>query len=69
MNCDGPCPDNVCAIVVSYNPDRELELRIRSLRGQVIRILVVDNGSGLDATEMIARIHEQGEGKVEVIFN
>ncbi len=36
----------VCAIIVTYNPTRVLIENVAALRGQVSRIVIVDNGSG-----------------------
>src|ERR1700722_12684705 len=36
---------DVCAVVVTYHPDAELPIRLRSIAQQVARVVIVDNGS------------------------
>src|SRR3989304_2541191 len=58
---DDSSHDSICAVVVSYHPDAELPRRLRALREQVARIVVVDNGSGPDS-EGLLRGAEQIDG-------
>jgi rhamnosyltransferase len=37
--------EDVCAVVVTYHPDAELPVRLRSISRQVARVVIVDNGS------------------------
>ena len=47
---------NIFAIVVTYHPDKELFDRIRLIRSQVDKVLIVDNNSSSDCIEMIRKI-------------
>lgn len=38
-------PTDVCAVMVTYHPDVELPVRLRSIFQQVARVVIVDNGS------------------------
>lgn len=44
---------DVCAVVVTYHPDAELPTRVSRILGQVHRLIIVDNGSGEPAIEML----------------
>jgi rhamnosyltransferase len=57
---ESPCnvgsrPD-VCAVMVTYNPDASLEQNVRALLPQVSKLIVVDNQSSSAAHSLIARI-------------
>lgn len=40
-----PAGGKICAVMVTWNPDSNLERNIRALRPQVSKLIVVDNGS------------------------
>ncbi|MCH7481067.1 MAG: glycosyltransferase family 2 protein, partial [Chloroflexi bacterium] len=55
-----PSPENVCAVVVTMNPDPSLYDRLQELSNQVSQIVVVDNGSldlGKHALQDITKLH------------
>jgi rhamnosyltransferase len=53
-------PDSVIAVVPTYHPDPEVELRLRRLAKQVGRVVVVDDGSGSTADGVLERIEQDG---------
>ena len=59
---------NVCAVIVTYNTDREFIQRIHSLYQQVERIIIVDNGSNQNTREVLKNI-KQKFPNVELIEN
>ena len=50
---DSPVPDNICAVVITYNPDEKLYERLEILAKQVDRILIVDNHSSQSAQDTV----------------
>ncbi|AGY57848.1 glycosyltransferase family 2 protein [Gloeobacter kilaueensis] len=58
---------DICAVVVTYNPEASLIANIRELRKQISSILIVDNASNNPALAYIADL-EAIEG-VKVIYN
>ena len=58
---------NIFAIVVTYHPDKELFDRIRLIRSQVDKVLIVDNNSSSDCIKMIRKISKDLD--VDVIEN
>ena len=48
--------NNMCAVVVTYDPDIRLRERIEKIRDQVDKLLIVDNNSAPDCVEMIQKI-------------
>jgi len=58
---------NIFAVVVTYHPDEGLYERIKLIRNQVDKVLIVDNNSSLDCIEMISRISKDLD--VDVIEN
>jgi rhamnosyltransferase len=58
---------DVCAIVVSYHPDADFPIRLRSVSPQVGTIVVVDNGSA-DTKRNLLR-EAASDPKIDVIFN
>lgn len=45
--------DSICAIVVTYHPDRELPMRIKRTAKQVDKVVIVDNGSSVTCLRML----------------
>lgn len=41
-----PCKHDICAVVVTYNPDTATGERLSAIMAQTGRLIVVDNGSG-----------------------
>ena len=64
-----PSPENVCAVVVTLNPDASFPDRLQEISNQVSQIVVVDNGSldlrktalqDLNRLHLIQNPHNQG---------
>jgi rhamnosyltransferase len=53
-----PAMENICAVVVTYNPDLGLMERMARIVSQVKCVVVIDNGSNLECTNMLRRIAE-----------
>ncbi|MBI5418626.1 MAG: glycosyltransferase family 2 protein [Deltaproteobacteria bacterium] len=49
----GPAKENICAVVVTFNPDPGFPERMAGIAGQVSRIVVVDNCSAPRARDML----------------
>lgn len=49
-----PRADNVCALVITHEPDRELSARLAKVLEQIDRAIVVDDGSVHEATTLDA---------------
>lgn len=57
----------VCAILVSYHPDAELPHRAARILEQAGALVIVDNGSGEEAREMLRRI--AADPRVTLVLN
>ena len=57
----------VCAVVVTYNPDPSLEQNVRALLPQVGKVIIVDNQSSPAARSLVARV--ASDCVVEVVWN
>jgi rhamnosyltransferase len=57
----------VCALVVTYNPDSSLEQNVRALLPQVGKLIIVDNQSSPAARSLVARVASACE--VEIVWN
>jgi rhamnosyltransferase len=57
----------VCAVMVTYNPDASFEENVRALLPQVGKLIIVDNRSAAAAHPLIA--HAAASHDVEVIWN
>lgn len=57
----------ICAIIVSYHPTDELIENVKALAQQVDEILIVDNGSGLEAKQMLDNLIKQ-HSKLNIVF-
>jgi rhamnosyltransferase len=57
----------VCAILVSYHPDAELPLRVTRILEQAGALVIVDNGSGEGAQQMLRRI--AADSRVSLVLN
>src|SRR5277367_2627956 len=49
---DGPSPESVCAIVVTYFPDTKLGERLARIRDQTARIIIIDNTGDSNALSL-----------------
>jgi rhamnosyltransferase len=62
-----PCSRTICAVIVTYFPDAQLEERLRRITAQVAQTVIVDNGSPASCVE---RIREFGKSPaVHLILN
>jgi rhamnosyltransferase len=57
----------VCAILVSYHPDAELPRRANRILEQAGALVIVDNGSGEQAQEMLRRI--AADARASLVLN
>jgi rhamnosyltransferase len=57
----------VCAVLVSYHPDAELPRRAARILAQAGALVIVDNGSGEAACEMLRRI--AADSRVSLVLN
>src|SRR5882757_9646602 len=64
---DARIEGEVCAVMVTYNPDYSFERNVRALLPQLGKLIIVDNQSSPAAHALIARVASSCE--VEVIFN
>jgi hypothetical protein len=48
----GPAADNVVAMIVTLQPESDVIQQVETLIGQVVRIVVIDNGSGPGAASI-----------------
>lgn len=48
-----PRPDNICGVVITYNPDEKLFERLESLAKQVDEMLLIDNHSSGSARDIV----------------
>ena len=69
MNSDFPSLNNstLCAVIVTYHPDAGFSTRFESLRSQINKIIVVDNGSDEQEQKLINNLNF--DNKVLVIKN
>jgi rhamnosyltransferase len=65
--CKSPKHADVCAVMVTYNPDSSLEQNLRALLPQVGKVIVVDNQSRADARGLVERV--AADCDVEVVWN
>ena len=59
----------VAAIIVSYNPDKNLLDSVNLLISQVEKIIIVDNGSREEKRKDISSIKDIDNERIEIIFN
>ena len=59
MNLKKYCKEDICAVIVSFNPEKLIINNIRALQPQVSKCVVVDNGSKeTGVLETIKQFHE-----------
>ena len=59
--------NNICAIVVTYNPDEQLPERIEHIVRQVKKVVIVDNNSSSECRKMLKKISTDLD--IHLIFN
>jgi len=59
--------NDVCAVVVTYHPDGELPTRLARILPQVKRLIIVDNGSGPAAVEMLRDLAD--DPRISLVLN
>jgi rhamnosyltransferase len=62
-----PDYSNICAIIVTYYPDKDLPQRVKLIANQVKKVVIVDNGSSKDCISMLEKISL--EYSVHLILN
>lgn len=60
--------NKVCAVVVTYNIGKRFIENFNDLYNQVNKVIIVDNGSDIETTEVLRELQEKYEN-VEVIYN
>ena len=60
-------PETVCAVVVSYHPDRDFFDRIQRIFPQVRQTVIVDNGSSSQLTERMRELADEYD--IHLILN
>lgn len=63
-----PTKDNICALIVAFNPDDDLPKRVAALAPQVAHCVIVDNSLRPDFPDSIVEIVNEYEN-VEIIKN
>ena len=51
-----PSRENTCAVVTTYYPDISFPNRIKAIANQVGRVVIVDNGSGVEAQDLLVQV-------------
>jgi rhamnosyltransferase len=59
--------DNICAVVITYHPSKDMIHRLKLLSSETHHILVVDNGSDVEETEPLKIAAQASE--VDLIMN
>lgn len=59
----------IAAVMISYNPDKNLFNSVNLLINQVDKIIIVDNGSEMEKKKNISSINEIDKEKIDIIFN
>lgn len=59
MNTPIPHKSNICAVIITYHPDKNLPQRISKILPQVNKIILVDNNSNPDSKEMLHALARQ----------
>lgn len=54
-----PAPDELCAVVVTYNPDLGFGRRLQQVSGQAGRVVIIDNASAAPARRALQSVVEQ----------
>lgn len=66
MPAANPCYKNTCAVIVSYHPDITFPARVELAQIQFAQVIIVDNGSGIDALAILRELETSG---VHVVRN
>ncbi len=59
MSFEQPHKNNICAIIVTYHPDKDLPQRVSKILPQVDRVILVDNNSNPEAKKMLHDLAQQ----------
>lgn len=57
-NTSAPSRSNICAIIITFNPDEKLPERVKNIRYQVDRVVIIDNNSNTKCIKIIKKICE-----------
>jgi rhamnosyltransferase len=60
------CADSICAVLVSFHPDRDLPSRVNRILTQVGALVIVDNGSGEASREMLSELSADARVALEL---
>ena len=64
QNIVEPCKNNICAIIVTFHPDEEIQDRIERIAIQVKKIIIVDNNSCQETRKKLKKISEHVGAKL-----
>lgn len=59
----------ICAIVVTYNIGERYQKSFDSLKDQVDKVIIIDNGSDSSTINILRQIQNNFKDKVDIIFN
>jgi rhamnosyltransferase len=59
----------IIAVIVTYNPDGDIEARMQAIARDVDRIIIVDNASRPEIKEILEKVQQQLAERCEMIWN
>ena len=59
MSFKQPHKNNICAVIVTYHPDKDLPQRVSKISPQVDCVILVDNNSNPEAQKMLHDLAQQ----------
>jgi len=59
-----PAKDNICAVIVTYQPDDDFEMRARRIADLVDQVIVVDNHSNFATVKRLRRLNLKSQSKL-----
>jgi rhamnosyltransferase len=66
-NVNRPTMLNICAVIITYHPDKDLPERIEKIISQVAKVVIVDNNSPDKSLNMLNKLSSQK--KIDLIVN
>jgi rhamnosyltransferase len=58
----------LCAVIITYNPDRSLLTNVESIMKEVGKVIIVDNASNIEEKTFIEKISSQSE-RIFAVYN
>jgi len=60
---------SICAVIIAYNPGRGFAANFTAIKGQVDKVIIIDNASGDETRQVLKNLEKENKDGLEIIYN